>query len=823
MIINICYIYWYLKISCLMRKIFLTIFCVLTVFLNVQGQRVVRVGAFNYYPAIFKDTDGEIKGFYVDALGEIEKNENIKFEYVFGSWDDGLRKIKNEEIDMMVSVAFTEERAKYMDYCSTPLLTVWGEVYVRDTSKIDGIQDLKGKRIAIMKNDINGWHLKELTRKLSVNCRYIEANDSDEVFKQVASSKVDVGVVNNTYGSPKSREYGLRSSGIVFNPFDIYFTVKKNKNAYLIDILDSYLNEWKYKSNSVYNVARQKWSHEKIGTIRVLPYWFKNTISLISIVLISLIVFIVFFRFKVRLATSELKKSEEKLSRALIAAPFPIMIYAEDGEVISINETWTGLTGYSIEDVPTISAWRTRAFRQEHRVEKKHIGESSFINSTIKEGEYKIFTSWGEKIIWDFSSAPLGRFEDGRKLIVSMAKDITERKLHEVELIKAKEKAEKSDALKSAFLANMSHEIRTPMNGILGFADLLKEPELNSEKQQKYIRIIEDSGVRMLNIINDIIDISKIEAGLMEISIKESNINQQIEYIYTFFKPEVEAKGMLLTFNNSLPLDKAIILTDREKLFAILTNLVKNAIKYSHEGSIDFGYINKGKFIEFYVKDTGIGIERDRLDAIFKRFVQADIFDKEARQGAGLGLTISKAYVEILGGKLWVESEMGKGSTFHFTIPYKTEIHEAERVSNGMLNKKLEGEVKNLKILVVEDHEESALLLNILLKKMSREVLYAKNGYEAIDICHNNTDIDLILMDIKMPEMDGYETTRRLRHFNKDVVIISQTAFGLAGDEEKVIKAGCDAYLSKPIRKKELVSLIHRFFGNKRELSSQVN
>jgi PAS domain S-box-containing protein len=806
-----------------MKKIFLTTFCVFAIFLQIHGQRVVRVGAFNFYPAIFKDIDGEIKGFYVDALREVEINENIKFEYVFGSWDDGLTRIKNEEIDVMVSVAFTEERAKYMDYCSIPLLTVWGEVYVRDTSEIDGIQDLNGKQVAIMKNDINGWHLKELTRKLSVNCVFIETNDIEQVFKQVASSKVDVGVVNNTYGAPKSREYGLRSSGIVFNPFDIYFTVKKNKNAYLLDVLNNYLKEWKFKSNSVYNVARQKWSHEKVGAIHVLPNWFSNTISLIVVVLLSLILFIVLLRLKVRIATSKVKKSEEKLSRALLAAPYPIMIHAEDGEVVSINETWTALTGYSIEDIPTVSAWTTRAFRQENRIEKNYVGESYFVNSRIKEGEYKIFTSWGEKIIWDFSSAPLGSFEDGRRLIISMAKDITERKSHEIELINAKEKAEKSDALKSAFLANMSHEIRTPMNGILGFADLLKEPELNNEKQQDYIRIIEDSGVRMLNIINDIIDVSKIEAGLMEVHIKESNINEQIEYINTFFKPEVEAKGMKLTFKTPLPLEEAFIKTDREKLFAILTNLVKNAIKYSDKGSIDFGYVKKKECIEFYVKDTGVGIEEDQQEAIFKHFVQEDISDKDARQGAGLGLSISKAYVEMLGGKLSVESKKGIGSTFYFTIPCKIKLQDSSDVNKEFNYNELDNKINNLKILVVEDNEESALLLRIILKKVSRKLIHARNGYEAIEICRNNPDIDLVFMDIKMPEMDGYEATIKIREFNEDVVIISQTAFALAGDAEKGIEVGCNGYLTKPIKKKELMFLIHRFFGNKQKIFSEVD
>ncbi|MCZ4695264.1 ATP-binding protein [Ancylomarina euxinus] len=807
---------------CLMKRFLIVLIYVLLATHYVDGQEVVRIGAFNHYPAIFKDVDGEIKGFYVDALREIELKENLKFIYVFGSWNEGLERIKNEEIDIMVSVAYTEERATYMDYCSSPLLTVWGEVYVDDSSDIDGIQDLQDKRIAVMKEDINAWCIKDLIRKFSIDCTFVEEDDFDQVFNLVASSKVDAGVVNNTFGAGKSREYGLRSSGIVFHPFDIFFTVKKNTHPDLLELLNNSLQDWKYKSTSVFNTSRQKWSHGKVDSIQVSPSWLKETTVLVIIVLILLILFIVLLRFKISVATRKVKKSEEKLSRALIAAPFPIMIHAEDGEVISINETWTELTGYSLEDIPTFSDWKERAFRQERPNGKRHIDELYLFNSKMEEGEYKVFTSWGEKVVWDFISAPLGSFEDGRKLIISIAKDVTERKLNEVELIQAKEKAEKSDALKSAFLANMSHEIRTPMNGILGFADLLKEPQLNSEEQQKYIQIIEKSGVRMLNIINDIIDISKIESGLMEMNIKESNINKQIEYIYTFFKPEVEAKNMRFTFNTPLPLEEAIIKTDREKLFAVLTNLVKNAIKYSEKGFIDIGYVKTGKHMEFYVKDTGIGIEKDRQQAIFKRFVQADISDKEARQGAGLGLAISKAYVEMLGGKFWVESEIDKGSTFYFTVPCELELKETTIASTELADGELDSQIRNLNILVAEDNEESALLLSILLKRNCDKISYVKNGYEAVEFCHNNPDVDMVFMDVKMPQMDGYEATQKLRQFNKDIVIISQTAFGLAGDKEKAIEAGCNGYISKPINKRELMILIERYFGHKKELHSEL-
>ena len=241
------------------------------------------------------------------------------------------------------------------------------------------------------------------------------------------------------------------------------------------------------------------------------------------------------------------------------------------------------------------------------------------------------------------------------------------------ELIKAKERAEESDHLKSAFLANMSHEIRTPMNGMLGFSELLKTPGLTRKEQQEYISIIEKSGERLLNTINDIVNISKIETGQMEISISETNINKQIESIYTFFKPKAEEKGIKIFFTNSLPTNKAFISTDREKVFEILTNLVNNAIKFASEGTIEIGYKKKDKYLEFFVKDTGSGISLEQMEFVFERFRQGYISLNRNYEGTGLGLSISKAYVEMLGGKIWVESEAGKGSIFYFTIPFNQE------------------------------------------------------------------------------------------------------------------------------------------------------
>ena len=333
----------------------------------------------------------------------------------------------------------------------------------------------------------------------------------------------------------------------------------------------------------------------------------------------------------------------------------------------------------------------------------------------------------------------------------------------------------------------------------------------------------------MLNIINNIVDISKIEAGLMTVDIHDSDINEQIEFIATFFKPEAEKKGIELSYRIGLPTEEATIITDREKIFAILSNLVKNAIKYTDKGSIEFGYklvetLNatspqnsallqkRTHELEFYVHDTGIGIPKNRHEDIFKRFVQVDMLDKMARQGAGLGLAISKAFVEMLGGRMRIESEEGKGSTFYFTIPYSVKPDEKEQIDIFM--DEVLQQFKKLIILIAEDDEESQLFLEIAVKRISKKIIKAKTGLEAVEACRINKDIDLVLMDIKMPQMDGYEATRQIRQINKDVVIIAQTAYGLSDDNELALMAGCNDFISKPIKRERLLDLVQKYFEN---------
>lgn len=511
-------------------------------------------------------------------------------------------------------------------------------------------------------------------------------------------------------------------------------------------------------------------------------------------------------------AKEKAEESEIKFRKSIENAPYPIMIHAE-GEVIQLSDIWTEITGYTIKDIPSIVQWTAKAYGEDAVPSKEFIEKLYEIDSMQYDGEWEVRIKNGNKRIWDFRTSPIGRLSDGRRAVTSMAVDITDRKIidnkinkQNKELVIAKEKAEESDRLKSAFLANMSHEIRTPMNGILGFTDLLKEPKLSGKDQKKYLSVIESSGNRLLNTVNDLIDISKIEAGQMIVTISEVDINKLNKELFTFFNIEAQKKDLQLFLSTS-SLTDGIILSDQEKMHSILSNLIKNAIKYTLNGQIEFGYSKKERELQFFVKDTGLGIPKERLDVIFDRFIRGGLKD-DAIEGSGLGLSISKAYVEMLGGKIWAESEEGVGSQFYFTIPYKT-------VESKIFNKKevaakaqSKHPLKDLKILIAEDDKAADDLLSILVKDISKEVIHTKSGVNAVEICRSNPDLDLILMDINMPEMDGYEATKQIREFNKEVIIIAQTAYALAGDREKSIESGCDDYISKPINKNELLEKI---------------
>lgn len=410
---------------------------------------------------------------------------------------------------------------------------------------------------------------------------------------------------------------------------------------------------------------------------------------------------------------------------------------------------------------------------------------------------------------------------DKQKLRVEEANKGLERKVKQrtfelerrnIELTAAKNRAEQSDKLKSAFLANMSHEIRTPMNGIIGFANLLSEAE-DKEEHEEFVKVIIENGEHLLSLINEIIDISKIEAGMLELSKREFSLNQLMDELYTFFKSNtnVIAKNLDISCKKGLPDEKSIIIFDRTRLKQVLMNLVNNACKFTKKGSVELGYyLNAGQLV-FFVKDTGPGLNVEQQKYIFERFLQVTLDHKPEQEGTGLGLTISKAFVNLFGGDIWIESEPGAGSIFYFNLPLENENGKLLEFENQNTLYNMEYNWKDKVILVAEDVPTNFLLVKKSLRKTEVNLIWAKNGQEAVDECKKDQQIDLVLMDIRMPVMNGLEATRLIKPIRKDLPIIAQTAYAMDSDRNRSLEAGCNDYISKPIDLKAFIELISKY------------
>ncbi len=537
--------------------------------------------------------------------------------------------------------------------------------------------------------------------------------------------------------------------------------------------------------------------HQADGSLRDVEV-VQNTIAIGSTVVFYCIINDITER---KQAESQLKK----LSLALQQSPTVVVITAPDGNIEYVNQAFTAHTGYSAEEVRG----------KNPRILKSGMMPDSFyedlwqtiLSGRIWRGEMQNKKKNGE-LFWERAVISAMLNKDGVVTnFVAVKEDITAEKKLWDELTAAKDHAEESDRLKSAFLANISHEIRTPMNGILGFSELLKEPHLTGEEQAEFIGLIQQSGNRMLNLITELIDISLYDAGETTLQITDTPVNAILHDLYAVFKPESEVKGLSLNCTCELSDEESTIETDSGKLTRILTNLIQNALKFTSAGSIDFGYARIGASIEFYVLDTGIGVPAAMQQKIFERFRQADDSLTRNYEGSGLGLSISRAYVEMLGGTIKVESREGQGSRFSFTLPNNwfrsskmspasSVIQEPAKTSPGMT------------ILIAEDDEVCRLLLQENLIGENITILYAVNGKEAVEQVKCHPEITLVLMDIKMPVMNGYEATRLIKQQRPDLPVIASSAFISKKDKEKAREAGCDSFIPKPVYKSELLEVI---------------
>lgn len=400
--------------------------------------------------------------------------------------------------------------------------------------------------------------------------------------------------------------------------------------------------------------------------------------------------------------------------------------------------------------------------------------------------------------------------ENIRKKNIELGQEIAERKVIEIELQQSKEAAEEANRVKTAFLANMSHEIRTPMNAIQGFTEILLKNDFSEKLTLEYAEIINISSKQLLNVINDIIDISMIESGQLKIINEKVALNLLLNDIYRLHYNVAAKKNIALKLNPGLRDGFDTILSDEHRLSQVINNLVSNALKFTFEGYVEFGYTIDNKMIKFFVKDSGVGIPQAYHKAIFERFKQVDDRLSRSYGGTGLGLSICKSIVEMMDGKIYVESEPKVGSLFYFTLPY---VYGIQRTSSKIQPVDNDLNLKGKKILIAEDDNINFRLLEALIKKTNAKILRASNGREVIEIVEREKGIDLVLMDIKMPVMNGYEAIRLIRQMSCSIPIIAQTAYAM-GDEVKIaMDAGCNYYITKPINHGELFGIFQQIFN----------
>jgi PAS domain S-box-containing protein len=565
-------------------------------------------------------------------------------------------------------------------------------------------------------------------------------------------------------------------------------------------------------------------------------YWtreiFKRTVPIIILTILALI--LVYYIQQIRIlknqkkAEKQLKEREEQYQALFEQAADGILIGNEAGTIIDANKSITVITGYEKDELVGKSI--NILFNEEELKEKPFDYHSVLEGKTVLN-ERQLVRKDGRRVTIEMNTKKVG---DGR--LQAFFRDITQRKKNEKEIQQknkklqdinlmleqqkddirlAKEKAEESDKLKSVFLANMSHEIRTPMNGIIGFSEILSDPTFNLEEREEYLGIIQSLARNLMQLINDIIDISKIEANQLNLSKETFYINEVIEEMYRIYdfrlKKEFEKK---ITLRKHIPLEKekSKVYTDRIRLRQVINNLLNNAIKFTREGEIEVGYeLLEQKEWCFWVKDTGIGISKKDQPYIFERFRQVETSEFHQQQGTGLGLAISKNLVEILGGRIWVESKPEMGSVFYFTIPGGKNWDEVN-LDNRFDNKKLNGYMwKGKTILIVEDDLPSREYLKRMLYPTGAKLIIKETGEKGLHEFMQNENIDLVLMDIRLPGIDGTEVIKKIRETGSNIPIIAQTAHSMNEDRQKCLESGANDYIAKPINSKELLAIINKY------------
>jgi PAS domain S-box-containing protein len=502
-----------------------------------------------------------------------------------------------------------------------------------------------------------------------------------------------------------------------------------------------------------------------------------------------------------------LQESESRLNAIANAAGDGIIMIDNDGLISFWNPSAERIFGFSRSEAigqNLHSLIVPERYRKDHNTsfpEFQLKGTGSAVGKTLElSGLHKK----GHEIVISLTLSAV-QLQD-KWHAVGNVRDISDQKRVESELIAAKERAEASDKLKTAFINNISHEVRTPLNGILGFSELITLEENTPEDRDQYKSLIKISSTRLLNTITNYMDIALLMSGNMVVRPTLFSLHQQLKSLYELYAPVCKVKNLKFRLIIPESIEELKIFSDRELHCKAISHLIDNAVKFTHSGEIYFGYFIENKKIEYYINDTGVGISPDMQERVFENFRQGEVSNTRDYEGSGLGLSISRGMIKLLGGDITLVSSKGVGTRMSFTIAYpQVDIYYVQP-EPSIINYKSSGI-----ILLAEDDLTNFLLQEKILKKAGFLVVPAYNGQEAVEQCLKNPAIAAVLMDLKMPVMDGFEATRKIKAHRPDLPVIAVTAFAMSGDEKKALEAGCDQYLTKPLMDKDLMKLLHQY------------
>ena len=700
-----------------------------------QQERTIRVGVYNNYPKVYITDQGDVLGIYPELLDYIAFQENWNIEYIEGTWNEGLQRLENAEIDLMVDVAFSEERQEKYDFNNETILINWGCIYTKSRQNVNSIFDLNGKSVAVMKESIHTTGedgIYKLVDKFAVKCSFVEANDYYEVFDLIKKGEVDAGVVNRIFGADFEDKYGVKKTNFIFNPIQLRFAFPKNVplSEYLITAIDENLEAFQKNTNSIYYTILARYNlYPKKG----IPNWLIPLIIGFIIITIFFILMYLLMKWRIKQQTRALKSTNEVLKQEITEHQTTLRELALSRENYrNFVENIPGLVYMYDQDedgtrTPVITTNRNEEFLGKEVAQKIEKNYSNFFDHILPEDKEKMqklseeVLNTGEafhyeyrvrindkKIKWFRSIGRVKLLPNGKRRWQGVILDIDQRKKAENELelyrnqleelvktrtedlekkTKELEKAnielKEADKLKSIFLASMSHELRTPLNSIIGFTGILLMGMVGelSDEQKTQLKIVKNSANHLLELINDILDISKIEAGKVDLHKETFMMNDIITEVLETFKHSADDKGLELTIHFDENIE---IYTDLRRFKQVIINLVGNAIKFTDQGSVSvITELKDSGVVDITVKDTGVGIKKEDMGKLFEPFQQVDSELTKKREGTGLGLHLTQKIMNLLNGKIHVDSIPREGTTFILTFPHIIKDHNNEEsISN---------------------------------------------------------------------------------------------------------------------------------------------